>query len=218
MPELLCQLSFKGDLERIKQIFAHVNREQIAQEEMGVKNNHRKESRLVDSDGYLYRRSPLIIASERGHVGVCKYLICDQNANLEAKDPIQSTALIAAAYWDNTEVSKLLIENNANVKAQNTNFGHAAYWAARRGNVDVLKLLLAKDGSVIDHKGPFDKTPLIAASELRMVNVVKLLLGENANVNLRDIFGRTALECAKGSDTKAILLTFPRTIKISTDL
>ena len=57
---------------------------------------------------------------------------------------------------------------------------------------------MEEDGDVIDLKGLNGETPLVAASRRGRVDVCKYLLEEkNANVNLKDNNGKTALQHAK---------------------
>ena len=192
-------MSRKGDLEKIKQIFGCVNHENITEEEMGVKNNKHnrgKKPRFVDTTSGFIGSSPLMEAIRGGHDEVCYYLIKDQKADLEVRNEYQWTALILAARYDRIEVLKVLIDNNANIKAQDNDGDHAASLAARNGNHDALKMLVAKDRSVIDLKRLDGETPLIHATILGNVDVVKFLVHENANVNLKDNLGNTAIHYA----------------------
>ena len=198
IPSILCKMSQKGDLDKIKQIFSYVNQENISTEEMGVKTNEvnqPKKPTLVDTNTGYRGRSPLIEAAISGHHQVCKYLITEQNANLEVRDDYQMTALIWAACSNKCEVIKLLLKNNANYKAKSKAGHHAAYHAAWYGSLEALKMLVEEDGGVIDLKGRNGETALIAASICGRVDVCKYLVEEkNANVNLKDNQGRSALE------------------------
>ena len=202
-------MSSNGDLEKIKQIFAYVNQENISVEEMGVKNNEINQGenpRLVDTNSGFYGRTPLISAAKYGHHHVCQYLIKEQKANLEAMNDYQSTALFYAARFNKTEVIKVLLQYKANCTAIGKNGSQAAFWVASHGNLDALKMLVEKDGDVIDLKRWNGETPLIVASRKGMVAVCEYLVEEmNANVNLKDSFGLTALSYATNPVTIEIL-------------
>ena len=194
-------MSAQGDLEKIKQIFAYVNQENISVEEMGVTINEANQGNnptLVDSNSGYNRRTPLILAAWCGHHQVCEYLITEQKANLEARDGDQRTALIQAAISNNTKILKVLLQNNANAKAKDRYRRHAAYLASYDGNLDALKMLVKYDGDVIDLKGWNGETPLIAASRSGMVDVCKYLVAEiNANLKLKDNYGMIVSTCKK---------------------
>ena len=198
-------MSLEGNLAKIKQIFSFVDQENINVEEMEVENNvvnNGKKPRLVDTncgciptDGC----TPLITAACSRHHQVCEYLITKQKANLEEIDDHQATVLIHAvdSMVENTELIKLLLKNNANVKAQDIYGRHAAYIAASNGYLNALKMLVENDEDMIDLKRYNGKTLLIAAIESRRVDVCKYLVVEkNANVDLKDNEGKTALQCA----------------------
>ena len=201
-------MSREGDLEKIKGIFNYVNHENIAVEENGVQNiqiTQRPKKKLVDLYSMEHRRPPLMEAIIGGHTDVCKYLIIGQNANLEARDDLQNTALIVATALNNKEVLNILLINNANIKAQNMIGDHAAYLAAENGYLDILKQLLAIDGRVIDLKENRGRTPLIIASRLGRVDVVNFLVDQNANVDLRDDREMNALDHASDIEIIEIL-------------
>ena len=83
-----------------------------------------------------------------------------------------------------------------NIKAQNKYGGHAAYYVALNGQSEILRLLIEKDNEVINLKGSFGCTPLIAASEEGKVDVCKYLIRKKADVNLQDDKGETAIQLA----------------------
>merc|ERR1712062_86334 len=91
-------------------------------------------------------RTPLMLAAECGHHQICKYLVTEQNANLEVKNYEESTALMCAAIASGPEVIKVLLKNKANSKAIDSIGCHAAYLAANYRNLDALKILVEKDG------------------------------------------------------------------------
>ena len=111
IPAFLCSMSHRGDLEKIKQIFAYVNQENISVEEMEVQNNEvyrGKKPTLVDTHNGTYngRKTPLILAAARGYYQICEYLITEQKANLEARDNMQRTALFYAFKSSRTAITR----------------------------------------------------------------------------------------------------------------
>jgi len=61
-----------------------------------------------------YGETPLILASEFGHLEIVKCLIEKCNANVESKDNHGNTPLILASGYGYLEIVKCLIENGAN--------------------------------------------------------------------------------------------------------
>ena len=174
-------MSFKGDLEKIKQVFEYVNQEKISLEEMGVTNNEVNQGKkltLVDINSGYRGSTPLMEAAANGHHNVCDYLITVQNANIEARDDDKRTAFICAARNNETEVIRVLLNHKINIKAKSKGGFNAAYWAASNGNLDVLKMLVEKDADVIDLKGWQREPRLIVGLREEWVDACKHLVEE----------------------------------------
>ena len=63
------------------------------------------------------------------------------NANVNAQDDDQRTALVLAAELGHIEVVKLLIEHKANIRAQTKTKLHATAVAATKEHLDIVKEL-----------------------------------------------------------------------------
>ena len=145
-------MSKKGDLLKIKQIFALVNQENISADEMGVRNNkfnQEKAARLVDNNNGPYGTCPLIEAAMMGHAHVCYYLITAQKADVDVRINNGNTPLIMAAYENHCEVVKLLLDHNANIEAKEELGNNATDIAAFHGNLNCLKILVEKNEDVV---------------------------------------------------------------------
>ena len=141
--------------------------------------------------------TPLLLAACFNKTEIVKLLL-RHNANLEAKDSDKDSALMYAAIWNNTELLKVLLQHNPNIRARNNRGYHAAYLAAYYGHLEALKMLVEKDAAVVDLSGGNGETLLIAASKLGMADVCEYLVEEkNANTEIKDNVGRTALQHAK---------------------
>lgn len=167
--------------------------------------------------------SPLIEAARKGHAQVVEYFISQHNADIDARNNYDSgynsytyydnqytttwTALMVAVDSNQTEVIKVLLRHNPDIRARDDCGYHATYIAACKGYVDALKMLLRKDRHVVDFRGPDGMTPLMAASSnYGRVAVCKYLVEQkNANVNLKDSFGLTALAYATNPVTIEVL-------------
>ena len=196
IPNLLWQYSSKGDLERIKQIFAYVNHQNIDMEKLRAK--------ITEShQGFP---SPFMEAARKGHAQVCEYFISQQNANIDARNDYNTasvfcynwTALMFAVNCNQTKVIKVLLRHNPDIRSKDNYGRHATYIAACEGYLDALKMLVRKDKHVVDLRGPDGMTPLIAASSRNgRVDICKYLLEQkNADIDLKDSFGGTALTYA----------------------
>lgn len=146
--------------------------------------------------------TPLLIATHENYIDVAKLLI-EAGADINQQDRIQDSAYLYAGAQGKTEILKHMIEHaEPNQKVYNRYGGNALIPAAEKGHLNNVKLLLA-DGKVdIDHQNNFGYTALIEVVALRdgsevYQQIVQELLVYNANKELRDDSGRTALDYAK---------------------
>ncbi|MFJ5791796.1 ankyrin repeat domain-containing protein [Lysinibacillus sp. NPDC093197] len=146
--------------------------------------------------------SPLLIATHENYIEVAKRLI-DAGADINQQDHIQDSAYLYAGAQGKTEILKYMLEHaEPNQKIVNRYGGNALIPAAEKGHLNNVKLLL-EDGKVdIDHQNKFGYTALIEAVALTdgsvvYQQIVQELLAYNANKELRDNSGKTALDYAK---------------------
>ena len=107
-----------------------------------------------------------------------------------------STALMRATW--NFRLTEILVEVGANVNILNNYRISALHHASQRNNADVLELLL-KRGADIDEVNDDGWTPLHFAClylHTAAPAVVESLLRHNADIDIEDYNGRTALQCA----------------------
>lgn len=148
------------------------------------------------------KETPLLIATHKNYIEVAKLLI-EAGADINQQDRIQDSAYLYAGAQGKTEILKYMIEHaEPNQNIYNRFGGNALIPAAEKGHLNNVKLLLA-DGKVdIDHQNNFGYTALIEAVALRdgsevYQQIVQELLAYNANKDLRDDSGKTALDYAK---------------------
>lgn len=147
-------------------------------------------------------QSPLLIATHKNYVEVAKRLI-DAGADINQQDSIQDSPYLYAGAQGKTEILKYMIENaEPNHSVVNRYGGNALIPAAEKGHLENVKILLEDGKADIDHQNNFGYTALIEAvaltdgSELYQ-EIVQELLNYNANKELRDNRGKTALDYAK---------------------
>lgn len=146
--------------------------------------------------------TPLLIAVHENYIEAAKLLI-KAGADINQQDNIQDSAYLYAGAQGKTEILKYMLEHaEPNQEIVNRYGGNALIPAAEKGHLDNVKLLLA-DGKVdIDHQNSFGYTALIEAVALTdgsfvYQQIVQELLAHNANKELRDNSGKTALDYAK---------------------
>lgn len=148
------------------------------------------------------KETPLLIATHENYIEVAKLLI-EAGADINQQDSIQDSAYLYAGAQGKTEILVYMIEHaEPNQQIVNRFGGNALIPAAEKGHLNNVKLLL-KDGKVaINHQNNFGYTALIEAVALRdgsevYQQIVQELLIYNADKELRDESGMTALDYAK---------------------
>lgn len=148
------------------------------------------------------QETSLLIATHENYIEVAKLLI-KAGADINKQDSNQDSPYLYAGAEGKTEILKYMIEHaEPNQDIVNRFGGNALIPAAEKGHINNVKLLLA-DGKVdIDHQNNFGYTALIEAVALRdgsevYQQIVQELLTYNADKELRDESGRTALDYAK---------------------
>lgn len=146
--------------------------------------------------------SPLLIATHKNYIEIAKALI-DAGADVNQQDNIQDSPYLYAGAQGKTEILAYMLENTIpDHGVYNRYGGNALIPAAEKGHIDNVKLLLADGKMDIDHQNNFGYTALIEAVALTdgsklYQQIVQELLAYNANKELRDNNGMTALDYAK---------------------
>jgi uncharacterized protein len=95
---------------------------------------------LLNAEGFD-RRTPLMLASWEGHVGVVRWLV-DNGAAIHDRDAYGSTALRLACYHGRLDVTRLLFEKGADPTLGNTGGGTPLIAASSNGHLEVVRFLL----------------------------------------------------------------------------
>jgi len=160
-------------------------------------------------------------AAERGDYTIVKILI-ERGIDIESKNTKGYTALINAARNGHREIVELLLNNGANINAwsncRSSEDGTALISAAKNGHIGIVKLLLDRDAELDDialikvaSKGHIEVaelllskganinalastfSPLYSAVLNNDLEMVKLLLEHNPDIDHHDIVGYTPL-------------------------
>lgn len=131
-------------------------------------------------------------ATRQGKLMKVKTLIA-AGADLNAKDKIDETALMAATNYGHVNIAKALIAAGADVNAKDDKGVTALMYASINGRVDAADALIAA-GADVNAKDDKGVTALMAASRTTRghVNIVKALIMAGADVNAKDGIGDTA--------------------------
>ncbi len=136
-----------------------------------------------DQDG----ETPLCIASKNGYFEIVKLLLC-----AGAKDTPENFALYKATQKGHTNIVKLLLCTGANLDT-----GYLClHKATAKGHAEIAQLLINAGANLNELFDIGCWTPLLEAALAGQINMIKLLLSNGANHNLRTLDGLTLLHVA----------------------
>ncbi|MGB6408777.1 MAG: ankyrin repeat domain-containing protein [Planococcus donghaensis] len=156
------------------------------------------------------KETPLLIATHDNHIEIAKLLI-DAGADINQQDDIQDSPYLYAGAQGKTEILTYMIEHaEPDQSIVNRYGGNALIPAAEKGHLNNVKLLLEEGQVNIDHQNNFGYTALIEAVALTdgseiYQQIVQELVIFNANKELRDNSGKTALDYAKEKNYTAMI-------------
>ena len=142
--------------------------------------------------------TPLMAASRFGFLEIAEVLL-NADAQIEKEDFRGATALFIAAENRHAHIVDLLLRRGANpkhVSADARTFLHAA---VSGGDADLVRVAL-KYPHEINARSDHGDTPLLVASWMRRLDLVKMLIDAGADVNVADQQGMTPLIAAIPDD------------------
>ncbi|GIN69554.1 hypothetical protein J14TS2_00290 [Bacillus sp. J14TS2] len=146
--------------------------------------------------------TPLMLAVHNNFIEISKMLI-DHGADINKQDEISDSPYLYAGAQGRSEILKYMLENaTPNEKIFNRFGGNALIPAAEKGHLENVKLLLEKSKIDINHQNNYGYTALIEAVALAYgsrtyQDIIRILLENGANPNLKDHHGKTALDYAQ---------------------
>lgn len=143
-------------------------------------------------------------ATLRGQTEIAKLLL-QSGLPINRRTAEGSTYLSDAALKGKKDLVQLLLDRGADVNAGNQAGGTPLHDAALGGNPEVIKLLLDHGARIDAQDKDSAATPLMMAASLGRSGAVAILLQRGANANLRDRFGRTALDRARQLEDPATI-------------
>ncbi len=143
--------------------------------------------------------TPVLAATQGNHVDVVRLLVA-RGANVNAQDDQQDSAFLLASASGYTDIVQLTLAAGADLASTNRYGGTALIPACHYGHVETVRLLLTTRIAV-DHINNLGWTALLEAvilgdGGLAHAEIVRLLIGAKANVNLADAQGVTPLQHA----------------------
>ena len=156
--------------------------------ENGGDINSRRLVRIYSDDHKCDKCTPLMIASEKGHINVVKFLI-GQGAYTDLQNTEGETALhfVVRAKGDSVGISRRLIENGADVNARTHNKHTPLMLASSNDDINLVNFLL-KNGANVNLEDDQGRSALhyaVRDSYHDTCDVVRCLISAGANVNAR---------------------------------
>lgn len=167
----------------------------------------------------------ILDAAERGD-GVAVIALLQRGMDVNTSDPAGNSLLMIAARHGNVELLEFLLGNRAGVNRRNRFGDTAMLLAAVKGNLDTVRLLKQHGGLLepggwsalhytifgqnpellawiiaqkpnLDARAPNGQTALMLAAKLGKLDFVKQLIDGDADMDLSDYDGATAIALAK---------------------
>ena len=126
----------------------------------------------------------LVLASRYGHEEVVRTLL-DSGVDVNLRDDLGRTALIATAGEPHETLLTELLERGADVNAHDDRGNSALMTAAGRGELANVRSLL-RAGADLEARNNDGETALISAIKFGQADVVELLLDRGADANIYD--------------------------------
>lgn len=142
----------------------------------------------------------LLVATHANAVDAARALI-EAGADVNARDEIHDSPYLYAGARGHLEILKMTLAHGADLESTNRYGGTALIPASERGHVETVRTLIAA-GVDVDHVNNLNWTALLEAVILgdggpRHQQIVALLIGAGANVNLADGDGVTPTQHAR---------------------
>lgn len=144
--------------------------------------------------------SLLLIATQNKRIEIAKLLV-NKGADVNAQANNLDTPFLLSGATGQTELVKLFLENGARFDLFNRYNGTALIPACERGHVETVLVLATTKNFPIDHVNKLGWTALMEAVVLgdgseKYQEIIKILLENNADKNISDFNGISALEHA----------------------
>jgi len=152
---------------------------------------------------------PIVIAAEKNHLALVKFLVelgADINAQCTGSIAFGQTAIHNAALEGHLEVVKYLLSVGASHNSSNNpNKLTPFYCAIERGRFNCASYILSLGGVDVNQLIATGVFPLYIASQKGFVDIVKLLLENGANVNMKFKGKFTAEQIARTKKQTTVL-------------
>ena len=149
--------------------------------------------------------TPLFIACQEGQAEVVQLLLAAPGIDVEAQDPEGVTALYISVQNNFPDIVEQLVRRGADVNLPRSDGATPLYVAAHKRYLKVARTLLQAPGIKVNQAAGGRFIPLKAAARKGHKDIVRLLLRNGADPNIKNDTGSTPLHAACVTGDTAIV-------------
>lgn len=136
--------------------------------------------------------TPLHLAAQRGHLGICKSLI-QAGADVHARTrPLDQTPLYLAAMEGHVEVLRCLVDAGAKINSSSRGGWTPLHGAARRGHTEAISFLISRGANLMAEEKKCN-LPIHFAARSGNLAAVSVLLSARGKLRPEQIFHKDKL-------------------------
>ena len=143
-------------------------------------------------------------AIRNGDLNLVEELLNKTPELLAKRDQRGSTPLVLSTYYNQLEITDVLIKKGAKINDKDSSGNTALMGVCFKGFVELAKKLVAS-GADVNLSNTMGATSLIYAATFNRIEIAKILLEHEADINAKDARGNTALDHAKMQDAKQLI-------------
>jgi ankyrin repeat protein len=140
--------------------------------------------------------TPLHASVHGGHFEVAQ-LLFTHGADINSRSALHLTPLHIASKMGYVQIAKWLLNHGADVNPRGNDGSTPLHLATSEGHLEVCRILL-EHGAVVNSRSADGSTPFLKAMEwiLKKCDIMSLLMDYNADVNVHNSWGDSALQIA----------------------
>jgi len=142
-------------------------------------------------------------AREGNSVAINNYV--RQGGNINATNAKAYTPFILAAYYGQSQALETLLNLKAIPCAVDSKGSNAFMGVAFKGHLQVAKWLLENTACNVNHQNYAGQTALMMASLFGREDIIRLLLEQGANPDLKDRQGNTSIKLARAQGLSRVV-------------
>jgi tankyrase len=142
---------------------------------------------------------------KRGNLQRVKKLLNETNINSRDVSGRHSSGLHLAAGYNHLDIAEYFLQMNANAEIKDKGGLIPLHNAASYGHVEMAALLLKYQPHIINITDKWGYTALHEAAQKSRTQMCALLLEHGADMTIKNLDGRTAVDLATADDVKALL-------------